>query len=151
MFDDTDLKILQLLQGNARMTNADIARDVGMAPSATLERLRKLEERGVVSGYETRIEPAHVGLGITAFIFVKSNEGPGGDRTGDRLANIPEVQEVHHIAGEDCFILTVRARDPKDLQRLLREKIGRISEVASTRTTIVLETVKETLRLPLLR
>jgi Lrp/AsnC family leucine-responsive transcriptional regulator len=151
MFDDTDVKILQLLQTNARVTNADIAREVGMAPSATLERVRKLEERGVVAGYEARIAPEHVGLGITAFIFVKSNEGPGGDRTGDRLAGIPEVQEVHHIAGEDCFILKVRARDPKDLQRLLREKIGRIHEVASTKTTIVLETVKETLKVPLLR
>jgi Lrp/AsnC family leucine-responsive transcriptional regulator len=147
--DDTDLKILALLQQNARVTNADVAREVGMAPSATLERMRKLEERGVVAGYEARLDPEQVGCGLTAFIFVKSNEGPGGERTGERLAAIPEVQEVHHIAGEDCFILKVRARHPKDLQRLLRERIGRIPEVASTKTTIVLETVKETLRLPL--
>jgi Lrp/AsnC family leucine-responsive transcriptional regulator len=147
--DQTDRKILSLLQANARVTNAEIAREVGMAPSATLERLRKLEERGIVAGYETRLDPELVGQGLTAFIFVKSNEGPSGERTGDRLAAIDEVQGVHHIAGDDCFILKVRARDPRDLQRLLRERIGRIPEVASTRTTIVLQTVKETLRMPI--
>lgn len=147
--DDIDRRILGLLQANARVTNADVAREVGMAPSATLERVRKLEERGLIRGYETRLDPAQLGLGLTAYVLVRSNEGPGGERTGARLAEIEEVQELHHIAGEDCFILKVRARDPKDLQRLLREDIGSIPEVASTRTTIVLETVKETLRVPL--
>jgi Lrp/AsnC family leucine-responsive transcriptional regulator len=147
--DQTDRKILRLLQANARVTNAEVAREVGMAPSATFERLRKLEERGVIAGYETRVDAEQVGLGLTAFILVKSTEGPGSERTGDRLAAIDEVQEVHHIAGEDCFILKVRARDPRDLQRVLRERIGRIPEVASTRTTIVLQTVKETLRMPI--
>lgn len=147
--DVTDRKILALLQANARVTNADVAREVGMAPSATLERVRKLEERGLIRGYETRLDPVQLGLGLTAFVLVRSTEGPGGERTGERLAEIEEVQELHHIAGEDCFILKVRARDPKGLQHLLRERIGRIPEVASTRTTIVLETVKETARIPL--
>lgn len=147
--DDTDRKILALLQANARVTNADVAREVGMAPSATLERIRKLEERGIVRGYEARLDPGQLGLGITAFVQVRSGDGPANERTGEKLAAMDEVQELHHIAGEDCFMLKVRARDPKDLQRILRDRIGAIPEVASTRTTIVLETVKETLRLPI--
>lgn len=147
--DDTDRKILALLQANARVTNADVAREVGMAPSATLERIRKLEERGIVRGYEARLDPGQLGLGITAFVQVRSREAPASERTGEKLAAMDEVQELHHIAGEDCFMLKVRARDPKDLQRILRDRIGAIPEVASTRTTIVLETVKETLRLPI--
>lgn len=147
--DDTDRKILALLQSNARVTNADVAREVGMAQSATLERIRKLEERGVIRGYEARLDPAQLGLGLTAFVLVRSCEGPSGERTGERLAMIDEVQEVHHVAGEDCFIVKVCVRDARDLQRVLRDHIGRIPEIAATKTTIVLETVKETLRLPL--
>jgi Lrp/AsnC family leucine-responsive transcriptional regulator len=147
--DDTDRKILAMLQANARVTNADIAREVGMAPSGTLERIRKLEERGIVRGYEARLDPARVGLGITAFILVRSKDGPGGEGTGERLALLEEVQEVHHVAGEDCFVLKARVRDPKDLQRLLRDGIGTIPAISSTKTTIVLETVKETSRVTL--
>jgi Lrp/AsnC family leucine-responsive transcriptional regulator len=147
--DDTDLRILGLLQDNARTSNADIARDIGMAPSATLERVRKLEERGLVQGYEARLDPVLLGRGLTAFVFVRTNEMPVGQRAAQALAAINEVLEVHHVAGEDCFLVKVRASDTRDLHRLIRERIGIIPQVTSTRTTIVLETVKETLKLPL--
>jgi Lrp/AsnC family leucine-responsive transcriptional regulator len=147
--DDIDQRILGLLQENARVSNADIAREVGMAPSATLERVRKLEERGLLRGYEARLDPALLGRGLTAFIFVRSNEMPVGATAADRLAAIDAVQEVHHVAGEDCFLVKVRAADTRDLHRLIREEIGAIPQVTSTRTTIVLETVKETLKIPL--
>lgn len=147
--DDTDMRILGMLQDNARISNADIARDVGMAPSATLERVRKLEERGLLKGYEARLDPVLLGRGLTAFVFVRTNEMPVGERAAEALAAIDEVLEVHHVAGEDCFLVKVRASDPRDLHRLIRERIGVIPQVMSTRTTIVLETVKETLKLPL--
>lgn len=149
MLDEVDREILALLQENARISNAEIARTVGMAPSATLERLRKLEERGVVRGYEPRLDPAALGLGLIAFVFVRSDESPGALGTAEALAAVPEVQEVHHIAGEDCFLAKVRARDTADLARVLRERLGPIESIRATRTTIVLETVKETARLPL--
>jgi len=149
MIDDIDLKILSILQQNARVANAQIAREVGMAPSAILERIRRLETRGVIRGYETRIDPEPLGLNLLAFVFVASNDMAGEVRTADALAAIPGVQEVHHTAGEDCFLVKVRARDSRSLGRLLRERFGTIPAIRSTRTTIVLETEKETACLPM--
>src|SRR5574341_833488 len=108
MIDGIDLQILNILQQNARVTNADIARHIGMAPSAVLERMRKLETRGLICGYEARLNPKELGLGLLAFIFVRTDEGPGKPETGPLLAEIPEVQEVHHIAGEDCYLVKIR-------------------------------------------
>ena len=149
MIDDTDRAILLLLQGDARISNAEIARRVGMAPSAVLERVRKLEARGPVRGYEARLDGAVLGFGLLAFMFVQSDERVGSGETGARLAAIPEVLEVHHIAGEDCYLVKLRVADTHRLGRLLRDEIGVIPAVRATRTTIVLSTVKETAALPL--
>ena len=149
MIDDTDRQILNILQENARTSNAEIARQIDMAPSAVLERIRRLETKGVIQGYEARINPEALGLDLLAFVFVRSNDMSSDTRTAEALAAIPEVQEVHHIAGEDCFVLKVRSRDAKSLGRLLRERVGAISTVLSTRTPVVLETMRETGRLPL--
>ena len=149
MIDGTDRQILSILQQNARTSNAEIARQLDMAPSAIFERIRKLEERGVLTGYEAHVSPRAVGLGLVAFIFVRAEDRVGGTVTGLRLAEVPEVLEVHHIAGEDCYLVKVRTADTEELGRLLREKIGSIPTVRSTRTTIVLGTVKESMRLPI--
>ena len=149
MIDETDRQILSILQQNARTSNAEIARQVDMAPSAVLERIRRLEARGVIQGYEARINPEALGLNLLAFVFVRSTDFDGEARTAELLAGIPEVLEAHHIAGEDCFLLKVRAPDARTLGRLLRERIGATGSVQSTRTTIVLETVREESRLPL--
>ncbi|HTO75742.1 MAG TPA: Lrp/AsnC family transcriptional regulator [Thermoanaerobaculia bacterium] len=147
--DGQDAAIVTILQENARTSNAEIARQVGMAPSAVFERIRKLEERGVLKGFHAQLDPHAVGLPLLAFVFVRSNERAGGVSTAEKIARIPEVLEVHHVAGEDCFLVKLRAADPEDLGRLLREKVGTIPAVTSTRTTIVLETVKEESALPL--
>ena len=149
MIDSTDRQILDILQHDARTSNAEIARQVGMAPSATHERLRKLEERGVITGYGVRLAPEAVGLGLLAFVHVRADEGIRAATTESALAAIPEVEEMHHVAGEDCFLLKVRAADTAALARLLREQIGEIPTVRSTRTTIVLATVKDGAPLPL--
>jgi Lrp/AsnC family leucine-responsive transcriptional regulator len=149
MIDDIDRQILNILQQNARTSNAEIARQVEMAPSAVLERIRRLETRGVIQGYEARINPEALGLNILAFVFVRSTDFDGEAKTAELLADIPEVLEAHHIAGEDCFLMKVRARDAKSLGRLLRERIGSTGTVQSTRTTIVLETVRESRQLPI--
>jgi len=147
--DSTDFSILAHLQANARVSNADIARELGMAPSAILERIRKLEQKEIVRGYEARLDPGQLGLGLTAFIYVRGEERPFTGKTGQALAAIPEAQEVHNIAGEDCFLVKVKARDTADLTRILREGIASIRGITGTRTTIVLETLKETGTLPL--
>jgi len=149
MIDDVDRKILRILQENARTSNAEIARRVEMAPSAVLERIRKLEARGVLKGYEARLDPASLDRGLLAFVFVRANEAYGSWRVGEALARLPEVQEVHHVAGEDCYVVKVRAADAEALGRLCRERIAAVGDIQSTRTTIALGTIKETLRLPL--
>ena len=149
--DDIDLQILDILQSNARETQAEIARVVGLAPSAVLERIRKLEARGTVRGYAADVDPKAVGQGMLAFVAVRSEEGPGDNAVAQTLADYPEILEVHHVAGDDCYLVKVRAKDAEQLGSLLRTRIGRIPGVRSTRTTIVLETVKETSRLPVPR
>jgi Lrp/AsnC family leucine-responsive transcriptional regulator len=147
--DPTDRAILQILQTNARTSNAEIARRLGMAPSAVLERIRKLEGRGIVAGYAAQLKPGALGFGLAAFIFVRAEEPVGAGLVGEQLAAIPEVLEVHHIAGEDCYLVKIRVADTEAIGRLLRDAIGAIPHVRSTRTTIVLSTVKETATLSL--
>jgi Lrp/AsnC family leucine-responsive transcriptional regulator len=149
MIDVIDGKILNILQINARTSNAEIARQVDLAPSAVFERIRKLEERGVIERYIARVNPKAVGLPLLAYVFVRADEKPGAETTARRVAAIPEVLEVHHVAGEDCFLAKVRATDTEALGRLLRERLGGIETITSTRTTIVLNTVKETFALPI--
>ena len=148
MIDGIDTQILSILQENARTSNAEIGRRIGLVPSAVHERIRKLEERGVIEGYAVRIAPKAADVGLLAFIFVRSDESPGEDQAADDLAARPEVQEVHHVAGEDCFLVKVRARDTDALGALLRDLKG-IPSVRATRTTIVLDTIKESAALPL--
>lgn len=146
--DDVDRLILALLQENARITNVEIARQVEMAPSAVLERIRKLEDRGFITGYSTRLNAGGLGYGLLAFVFVRSEGGVWQGDFAEKLSAIPEVQEVHHVAGEDCFLVKVRTRDTASLGTLIRDAIGSLPSVRSTRTTIVLETAKETMDLP---
>ena len=143
LLDKTDLHILRLMQDNARISNADMARELGMAPSGVLERVKKLEQKQVLQQYTTRINPAALGQKMLAFIFMKAADGPGCNDTAKQLAQIPEVQEVHHIAGEDCYLVKVRTYDSSALMNLMRSKFSKIPNKLSTRTTIVLETVKE--------
>ena len=148
MIDDIDATILDLLQENARISQADVARAVGLAPSAVLERIRKLETRGIIRGYTALVDPRALDQSMLAFVAVRSEASPGDDSVADALSKCPEVLELHHVAGEDCYLLKVRARDAEHIGQLLRHRFGRIPGVKSTRTTIVLETVKETPRLP---
>jgi Lrp/AsnC family leucine-responsive transcriptional regulator len=148
--DDVDLLILSALQEDAHLSNADIGRHVGMVPSGVFERIRKLEKAKVITGYEARLDANALNFPLAAFVFVKAAGRSGHPaRTAAQLARIPEVQEVHTVAGEDRYLLKVRAQDTKHLGRLLRDKITTIKFVVSTRTIIVLETVKETSAIPL--
>jgi Lrp/AsnC family leucine-responsive transcriptional regulator len=147
MINEIDAKILNIIQKDARITNAEIARQVGLAPSAVLERIRKLEERGVIQSYAAKIAPAEAGFNLTAFVAVRTHECCS--ETDKFLAEIPEVLEVHDVAGEDSYLLKVRAKSTEDLARLLRERLKNVPNVASTKTTIVLQTIKETIALPI--
>ena len=141
--DEIDVTLLDILQYNARTTQAELAKAVDLAPSAVLERLRKLEARGVIKDYVALIDPHVVDRGLLAYVAVRSSEHGPDMPSAVELARIPEVLEVHHVAGDDCYFLKVRARDAEHLGQILRQQIAATPGVISTRTTIVLETVKE--------
>ena len=144
MIDDIDASLLSILQRNGRTANAELARRVGLTPSAVFERIRKLEQRGIVRGYTALVDPTAVGLGLLAFVLVRSADPLGTDRVAQAIAKAPEVLEVHNVAGEDCYLVKVRAVDTKDLSRVLRKRFGALKSITGTRTIIVLNTIKET-------
>lgn len=149
MIDEIDGSILAILQYNARTSQAELAKAVGLAPSAILERLRKLEAKGIIKDYVALIDPRVVDRGLLAFVAVRTAEHGPEMPSAIELGRIPEVLEVHHVAGDDCYLLKVRARDAEHLGQLLRQQIASTPSVISTRTTIVLETVKEDPRIPI--
>ena len=149
MLNAIDLQIVDLLQNNARIAQAEIARIVGLVPSAVLERVRKLEARGVIRGYAALLDPRALDQRLLAFVAVRTTDRPGEARVARALAGVPEVLEIHHVAGDDCLLLKVRARDPEHLSQILRDRLGEVDGIRSTRTTIVLESIKETVALPI--
>ena len=130
--NDTDWRILQALQRNARMSYAELARAVNMSPSAVTEWIRRLEESGVLVGYTAVLDPERVGLGILAFVRLRY---PSGNYRPFHtlLDTSPEIIEAHHVTGEDCFILKILARS----MRHLEEVAGRISGLGSVTTSVV--------------
>src|SRR5690606_38335887 len=133
----------RLMQENARISNADISRELGMAPSAIFERVKKLEQKEVILQYRTKLNPAALGQTLLSFIFIRAADGIGCATTGQALAAIAEVQEVHDMAGDDGYLVKLRTAAPAALVELMRTPFARIPGITSTRTTIVLETVKE--------
>ena len=149
MLDDISLTILKILQEKARIPNVEVARQVGMAPSAVLERIRKLERQGFIDGYEVRLNPERFGRRLVAFVTVTTAEPEAEPVIGKQLAAIGDVQEVHFVAGQDSYLIKVRCADTRTLDRLLREKIAVLHGVVATRTAIALTTLKETARIPI--
>ena len=147
--DAIDRKLLALLQQDGRMSNADLARTVRMAPSAVFERVRRLERDGVIRGYGAQLDARALERPLLAFILVRTDERTGENVAGSQLAALPEVLEVHHVAGQDSYLAKVRVKDPEALGRLLRERFGAIPGVRSTMSTIALETLKEHWSLPI--
>lgn len=141
--DEIDLKIVRLMQENARINNAELARILGMAPSAVLERVKKLEQKEVLISYHAKVNPSAVNQNLLSFIFIKANEIIGDEETGKLLAQIPEVLEVHDIAGDDGYIIKVRTSNTITLMNLMKRSLSSIPGIISTRTIIVLQTVKE--------
>lgn len=150
MIDDISLKILNILQEKARIPNVEVARQVGMAPSAVLERIRKLEKRGIIDGYEVRLNPVRFNKNLVAFIRVYTEVSAGEEnKIGSKFAEIPEVQEVHYVSGEDCYLIKVRVSDTADLGKLIKDRICIHEGVKTTKTSIALSTIKETSRIPI--
>jgi Lrp/AsnC family leucine-responsive transcriptional regulator len=141
--DDTDVKILELLQQEGRMQRNELAEEIGLSISAASERMRKLEERGVIEGYRAIVDPKRLRLDITAFLRVSVEGSERYSTFVERVTGMDEVLEVHSITGEGSHLLKVRTRNTTTLEALLSE-IQAISGVAQTTTSIVLSTFEET-------
>jgi Lrp/AsnC family leucine-responsive transcriptional regulator len=139
--EEIDRKILSLLASDGRMSFTDLARQTGLSVSATHQRVRRLERRGLIRGYAALINPADAGLPLTAFVSIKPFDPAAADDAPDRLARLAAIEACHSVAGEENYILKVRVASPGDLEILLSE-IRAVANV-STRTTIVLSTPYE--------
>ncbi len=147
--DATDFKIVKILQNKARIPNVEVARQIGMAPSAVLERIKKLEARGIIDGYEVRLNPERFNRSMIAFVEIRVREASSIRETGRNLAKLAAVQEVHFLAGNDSLLVKLRVADTNELETLLMTEISAIQSILSTKTKIALATFKETARIPL--
>lgn len=145
--DKTDQKILQILQEKARIPNVDVARRIKMAPSAVLGRIKKLEDRGIIDGYEVRLNPDHFNQSLVAFIQITLKDNRTIEKTCKTLAEIQHIQEVHHLAGQDCIMIKLRVSEPRELDKILKQKINIIDDISTTKTLISLATYKESARI----
>jgi Lrp/AsnC family leucine-responsive transcriptional regulator len=143
MIDATDRKILSILLDDAAISKAEIARRVGLAASAVSERVRGMEAEGVIRGYEVRLDAARLGKPLLAFIFVTDAKPSQGFDTAAALLAVPGLEELHKIAGEDCYLLKVRASGTDELNTIIEESINPVPSVTRVRTTIVLKSVTE--------
>ncbi len=139
--EEIDRRIVALLVRDGRMSYTDLGKATGLSTSAVHQRVRRLEERGVIRGYAAVVDYETIGLPLTAFISIKPMDPSQPDDAPDRLADFPEIEACHSVAGEENYILKVRVGTPGDLEDLL----SRIRSKAnvSTRTTVVLSTPYE--------
>ena len=140
--DKIDRKILAVLQADARASLQEIGQAVGLSPSPCWGRIKKMEEAGVIQGYTARIDPELVGRGTLAFVGIKQvdHQTASHHRFLEEVAGLPEVLEVHHVAGEEDFLLKVAVRDMRAYEHFLLESLARIPGLDRVRTTFVLST-----------
>jgi Lrp/AsnC family leucine-responsive transcriptional regulator len=141
--DELDYRIVDMLQRDGRATQLEISRSVGLSQPAVAERIRKLEERKVITGYTARVDASRLGKDITAFIGVSIEHPKYFEGFARKVLSMPEVLEAHRVAGQDSYILKVRTSNTRTLDSLLVETLRTISGVTRTHTTIVLTSIKE--------
>lgn len=149
--DATDRKILEILQRNSNITNAQLAKEIGLSPAPTLERVNKLETSGVIKSYHAVIDPASVGLGVSTFVMVtlKGHNKDNINKFIGAIKSIDEVVECHHITGAGDFILKVVSADITTYQQLMLDKVSNIEVVDSLQSMVILSTFKDSKSIPL--
>lgn len=149
--DTLDKKALELLSRRGRATWAELGQVLGLSAPSAADRVRKLEEQGVICSYAALIDPPSVGYPLTAYISISlaSHRQRGSFLRG--IEKIDQICECHHVAGDDDYLLKVRCRGAEDLDHLLTKQLKEKLGVARTRTTIVLSTAKESVRVPIAR
>ncbi|WP_224998121.1 Lrp/AsnC family transcriptional regulator [Cesiribacter sp. SM1] len=149
--DQIDRKILEILQNNAKITNAQLSKEVGLSPAPTLERVKKLEQTGIIESYHAKLDPAKIGLGVSTFVHVglKGHNKENIEVFLSAIRGIDEIIECHHVTGTGDFILRVIAKDITSYQRLMLEKVSEIPVVDNLQSMVILSTFKEKKSMPL--
>jgi Lrp/AsnC family leucine-responsive transcriptional regulator len=143
VLDDRDRRILQLVQRDASLAQAEIARKVGLSTAAVHERLKKLEASGVIRRWTAVVDGRAVGATVTAFVEVFLDHPRHEPALLERVGRLDEVLECHHVTGEFSLLLKVRVGDMESLKTLLLHQLGSLDGVSRTRTVVVLSTAKE--------
>ncbi|UBM60149.1 Lrp/AsnC family transcriptional regulator [Marinilongibacter aquaticus] len=148
--DAIDHKLLDILQANGKITNAQLSKDVGLSPAPTLERVKKLEQSGIIQSYHAQVNREKVGLGVLTFVQVtlKGHQKNIIETFTNKINQVPEIIECHHVTGSCDFLLKVIAREINHYQQLIMDTINEIDVVASTQTMVILQTIKNSKVLP---
>ena len=148
--DQIDHSLLEILQSNGKITNAQLSKEIGLSPAPTLERVKKLEVSGIIKSYHAQIDREKVGLGVMTFVQVSlaGHRKAVSEAFVEKISKVPEIIECHHVTGSCDFLLKVIAKDINSYQKLIMETINEIEEVASTQTMVILSTFKDTQVLP---
>lgn len=148
--DQIDRKILKILQSNGKITNAKLSENIGLSPAPTLERVKKLENSGIIKSYHAKLDSAMLGLGVNTFVQVtlKGHNKKNIEYFLERIRTIEEIIECHHITGSGDFVLRIVAKDIASYQLLMLEKVSDIEVVDSLQSMIILSTFKDTKSIP---
>lgn len=149
--DQIDRKILDILQSNAKITNAQLSKEIGLSPAPTLERVKKLENSGIIKSYHAKLDTDKIGMGVSTFVYatLKGHNKQNIDVFIDAIANIDEVIECHHVTGSGDFVLKVIAQDISSYQQLMLEKVSDISVVDNLQSMVILSTFKDSKVMPI--
>jgi len=147
--DTADSKALSVLMQNGRTSWAVLGEELGLSAPAAAERVRKMEEAGIIRGYAAIVDPLQVGCPLTAFIAITLGATTTREQFLARIEMIPEVLECHHVTGDDDYLLKIRCAGTLDLDRLLNDEFKARLGVSRSRTTIVLKSSKETTKVPI--
>ncbi len=149
--DELDKRILVILQKNAKITNALLSQEIGLSPAPTLERVKKLEQSGLIKSYHAELDQEMLGLGVQMFVQVmlKGHNKQNIDLFMDAIRDVPEVIECHHVTGSADLILKIISRDISSYQKFMLEHISEIEVVDNLQSMVILSTLKDSKELPL--
>jgi DNA-binding Lrp family transcriptional regulator len=149
--DNIDRKILRMLQENSKITNSYLSKQIGLSPAPTLERVRKLEKKGIISGYHAQLNLSKIGLGVSTFVLVslKEHNKKNINIFLDKINKVENVIECHHITGTGDFILKVVSENIASYQKLMLDKVSEIEATDSLQSMVILSTFKDNKVMPL--
>lgn len=149
--DNIDRKILRMLQENSKITNSYLSKQIGLSPAPTLERVRKLEKKGIISGYHAQLNLSKIGLGVSTFVLVslKEHNKKNINIFLDKINKVKNVIECHHITGTGDFILKVVSENIASYQKLMLDKVSEIEATDSLQSMVILSTFKDNKVMPL--